>query len=242
MTDVANLWKFDLRQGRSKDPRQGACLLDAVSWLEYGELDDHPPCVCPAIATLGRTINDLMRRKPRQKLRAFIPRLVGTVDDYVVTYQRANYIRRMTLGLIGTVLEEPRLTNPNLSLKDATQIVHHMLLHFPWNLILHKALTMCDTPSPIAIADCAAKCLFEISCFKSPDNHSYHTWLEEKMVEMLDGVLQIGKQAEPVPEARLADANERFTQARRHGLAVFPPVSMAPQDRHTEEFLNSKAV
>ena len=78
--DITDIWKFVLRRGASRDPRQGACLLDAVSWLEYGTLGDHPPCVCPVIAAFGRGINDAMSDAGRQRLRAFIPRLVGTVD------------------------------------------------------------------------------------------------------------------------------------------------------------------
>src|ERR1041385_3644499 len=80
MTDISNIWQFPLRRGNSPDPREGACLLDAVSWIEYGTLGDHPPCVCPVIAAYGRGINDAMSDAGRQQLRAYIPRLVGTVD------------------------------------------------------------------------------------------------------------------------------------------------------------------
>ena len=78
--DLSTLWRFPLRRGNSDDPRNGACLLDAVSWLEYGTLGDHPRCVCPVIASFGRGINDAMTDAGRQRLRVFIPRLVGTVD------------------------------------------------------------------------------------------------------------------------------------------------------------------
>lgn len=80
MTDLSTLWAFELSKGNSKDPRKGACLLDAVSWLEYGHLGDHPECVCPVIAAYGRIINDLLPHAERQRLRVYIPRLVGTVD------------------------------------------------------------------------------------------------------------------------------------------------------------------
>jgi hypothetical protein len=79
-TETANLWRFDLRQGNSDKPQNGACLLDAVSWFEYGTLGDHPPCVCDVIACYGRSINDRLPDAERQRLKAYIPRLVGTVD------------------------------------------------------------------------------------------------------------------------------------------------------------------
>ncbi|MDE2469558.1 MAG: hypothetical protein KGL35_12630, partial [Bradyrhizobium sp.] len=91
MTDLSTLWHFPLRMGNSDDPRNGACLLDAVSWLEYGTLGDHPPCVCPVIAAFGRGINDAMSDTSRQRLRVFIPRLVGTVDP-AAERARAEYL------------------------------------------------------------------------------------------------------------------------------------------------------
>ena len=90
-TDLNDLWRFDLRRGKSSDPREGACLLDAVSWLEYGTLGDHPPCVCPVIAAFGRRINDAMSDAGRQRLKVFLPRLVGTVDPSA-EQARAEYL------------------------------------------------------------------------------------------------------------------------------------------------------
>ncbi|HEV2225043.1 MAG TPA: hypothetical protein VGR84_18775 [Candidatus Acidoferrales bacterium] len=76
-----NIWQFDLRRGNSQDPRQGACLLDAVSWFEYGTLGDHPTCVCETLAAPGRVINDFLPDDRRQELKILIPRLVGTAGD-----------------------------------------------------------------------------------------------------------------------------------------------------------------
>jgi hypothetical protein len=65
--------------------------LDAVSWLEYGRLGDHPACVCPVFAAFGRDINDAMSDAGRQRLKLFIPRLVGTVDP-AHEQERAEYL------------------------------------------------------------------------------------------------------------------------------------------------------
>lgn len=89
--DLNKLWPFELRRGPSKNPSQGACLLDAVSWFEYGCLDDHPPCVSPMLAALGRLLNDMSDDTERQELRRFIPLFPGTVD-VKADVDRADYL------------------------------------------------------------------------------------------------------------------------------------------------------
>jgi hypothetical protein len=81
MTDLSNIWRFDLTKGSSKDPRTGACLMDAVSWFEYGRLGDHPPCVAETLVAPGRIINDLLPDDRRQELKGLIPLMIGTAGD-----------------------------------------------------------------------------------------------------------------------------------------------------------------
>lgn len=85
------LWPFQLTRGHSKDPRKGACLLDAVSWFEDGCLNDKPTCVSPVLARLGHFANDVLDDTGRQELRRFIPRLVGPVDERADRL-RVNYL------------------------------------------------------------------------------------------------------------------------------------------------------
>jgi hypothetical protein len=81
MTDLSNIWRFDLTKGNSNDPRTGACLLDAVSWFEYGRLGDHPPCVAETLAAPGRVTNDILPDDRRQELKDLIPLMIGTAGD-----------------------------------------------------------------------------------------------------------------------------------------------------------------
>jgi hypothetical protein len=81
MIDMSNIWRFDLTKGNSSDPHMGACLLDAVSWFEYGRLGDHPLCVSETLAEPGRAINDLLPDDRRQELKALIPLMIGTAGD-----------------------------------------------------------------------------------------------------------------------------------------------------------------
>jgi hypothetical protein len=80
MTDVSSIWRFNLVPGLSEDPRQGACMMSALSWLHEGTLDDHPRCVCPVLAEFCRHANDTLDETDRQRLKLFIPRLAGSRD------------------------------------------------------------------------------------------------------------------------------------------------------------------
>ena len=92
MMDLNEIWPFELTAGRSKSPRQGACLMDAISWFEYGMLGDYPECVSSVLVPLGQAVNDFSDDRRRQELKRFIPRLVGTADP-VLDVLRADYIR-----------------------------------------------------------------------------------------------------------------------------------------------------
>jgi hypothetical protein len=93
MMDVNTIWPFHLTRGHSKDPRQGACLMDAISWFEYGMLNDHPPCVSPILVILGQVANDWSDDGQRQTLKRLIPKLVGTALDQRADHLRADYVR-----------------------------------------------------------------------------------------------------------------------------------------------------
>jgi hypothetical protein len=73
MQDITSIWRFDLTKGRSKHPRNGACVMSAVSWLTDGTLNDKPSCVSPVIAELCQFLNDEMPDDERQRLKVSIP-------------------------------------------------------------------------------------------------------------------------------------------------------------------------
>ena len=78
--NINEIWKFDLRQGGSNHPANGACIMNAVSWIAYGHLDDHPACACPVITAFAIRVNDMLPHDERQKLKPFIFRLMGSLD------------------------------------------------------------------------------------------------------------------------------------------------------------------
>lgn len=90
-TSIADIWQMPLHRGASQHPSNGACALDAISWLMYGQLGDEPICVCPIIADYVRAINDALDDVDRQKLRPYLMRLVATVEPAVES-ERAQYL------------------------------------------------------------------------------------------------------------------------------------------------------
>lgn len=96
----STLWPFRLTVGHSRNPRSGACLMDAVSWFEHGCLDDAPPCVSPVLTAIAQAANDWSNDADRQTLRRFIPLLPGTVDEEADRL-RADYLGFCIHRLLG---------------------------------------------------------------------------------------------------------------------------------------------
>lgn len=69
-----------LDYGQHSDPKDGACLMEAVSFIAGERWSDHPVCVHPVIASCARMVNDAVNDEERHKLVTLIPRLIGTND------------------------------------------------------------------------------------------------------------------------------------------------------------------
>jgi hypothetical protein len=120
-------WPFPLKRGNSRDLAQGACLLDAVSWIAYGKLGDHPPCVDPALAEYGRALDDWLPAAVRQRLRRFVPLLAGTAGAAALSARRRTLIWRKAweiAGAAGLQLRRGRTAtlNPIAALELALQL------------------------------------------------------------------------------------------------------------------------
>lgn len=80
MFDWSKIWSFKLTKGASNYPEYGACIMQAIDWLEYGRFSDRPHCVSPVIRDICVIINDVLSEEARQKLINYIPLLIGTTD------------------------------------------------------------------------------------------------------------------------------------------------------------------
>jgi hypothetical protein len=69
-----------LSSGAHASPSDGVSLMEAVSDLAREPWSKSPSCTSPTIATFARSLNDWLPDAERQRLKAYIPRLVGTAD------------------------------------------------------------------------------------------------------------------------------------------------------------------
>ena len=73
--------RLRLEGGSHQSPDEGVCLMEAVAWLACEPHTDHPDCTCPVLGAFGRGLNDCLDVERRQRLKPFIPELVGTASD-----------------------------------------------------------------------------------------------------------------------------------------------------------------
>jgi hypothetical protein len=69
-----------LRSGAHISPSDGVSLMEAVSDLAGEPWSNSPSCTSPVIAAYARSLNDWLPDDQRQRLKAYIPRLVGTAE------------------------------------------------------------------------------------------------------------------------------------------------------------------
>jgi hypothetical protein len=69
-----------LIHGAGVTPDQGACIMQAVAWLDSGgkEWNDAPDCVHPVLRKVAIWVNDTIGDVPRRQLWPLVPRLMGT--------------------------------------------------------------------------------------------------------------------------------------------------------------------
>ena len=58
-----------------------ACLLEVAAYMAGEPWSDAPQCVCPALATFGRRLNDALPDGPRQLLAQYLVPMLGTAGD-----------------------------------------------------------------------------------------------------------------------------------------------------------------
>ena len=76
--DLATL---TLASGGHRSLDDGACLLEAASYLAGEPWSDHPTCVSPVLGTYGRGLNDVLPHDLRQTLKPYLPQLLNTAGD-----------------------------------------------------------------------------------------------------------------------------------------------------------------
>jgi len=73
-----DLEKVTLAKGGHSSPKQGMCIMEAVSLIAGEKWSDHPECVSPAIGAFLRSWNDGLEDEPRQRLKPYALKVLGT--------------------------------------------------------------------------------------------------------------------------------------------------------------------
>lgn len=205
MSDIATLWNFDLCRGSTDHPRNGACLYDAANWILYGTVGDDPPSACPVIRAYAFRLNDLLPDDQRQRLKMFILRvidnrdpaseparaayLVQQVDKVIVPLARRTGKRdydAMTFAGIATA----QLAAAQTALAQAGAGAGD------WQDVAEYAANAVEAAAKAVATARARRRVYDAA------------------IEILDGVLKIGPQADPFDEAALREAIALFDSAR----------------------------
>jgi hypothetical protein len=113
---------IELAAGAHENAQAGMCAMEAAAYIAGEPFSDHPACVCPTIATFTRSWNDSLDDATRQRLKLYIPRMIGTAGD-------GNEIRRawlcmdwLTRECTPTWLDLAKLNNHAAALRDLPEI------------------------------------------------------------------------------------------------------------------------
>ncbi len=72
---------YTLAYGTHANPDDGRCAMEWVSHLAGEPHSDQPRCVSPVLRALCIALNDGLEDEPRQRLRPYLARTIGTADD-----------------------------------------------------------------------------------------------------------------------------------------------------------------
>lgn len=73
----------------SHPANDGLCVMEAVAFVAGEPHSDSPTCACPVVGTFLRYWNDGLDDAARQRLKVFVPRLVGSKASKAVEVRRA---------------------------------------------------------------------------------------------------------------------------------------------------------
>ena len=72
---------YTLAYGTHANPEDGRCAMEWVSHLAGEPHSDQPKCVSPVLRAICIALNDSLEDEPRQRLRPYLARTIGTADD-----------------------------------------------------------------------------------------------------------------------------------------------------------------
>jgi hypothetical protein len=70
-----------LLKGSHKTRKAGVCAMELVAWMAGEKHSDSPACVSPVLSSFLRRWNDDLDDDGRQRLKPYLPRVIGTAAD-----------------------------------------------------------------------------------------------------------------------------------------------------------------
>ncbi len=83
--------RFPLLPGSHPTREHGMCAMEMVAWLAGEQHSDEPECVCPTLASIVRTFNDVVPdvETRNRYVRTLVPRLIHTESTSELRERRA---------------------------------------------------------------------------------------------------------------------------------------------------------
>jgi hypothetical protein len=202
-TPIQDLWKYDLRQGKTDHPRNGACLFDAGMWLVYGRIGDNPPCSCPVIRAYATGLNDRMDDAARQLLKPFILRVVGNRDPAAEPARRMHIVAETARRVVPLAFG-PALAAEMRALPDDYGAIRRLMLRAR---AYARAKAARDATN-------AASAVYSAAWAGDTAAAADHVAAWPEAISILDGALRIGKQSPEFDPADIRAAVAAFELAR----------------------------
>jgi hypothetical protein len=80
---------YFVARGSHESPEEGLCAMEWVALIAGEPHTDKPECVSPLLRQFVIHLNDELADRPRQKLRPYLARMIGTKDD---GHEEARYL------------------------------------------------------------------------------------------------------------------------------------------------------
>ena len=78
---------YNLAYGTHASAQDGRCAMEWVSYLAGEPHSDQPTCVSPVLRAMCIALNDGLDQEPRQRLRPYLTRTIGTAEDSLDTWR-----------------------------------------------------------------------------------------------------------------------------------------------------------
>lgn len=78
---------YILAYGTHASPQDGRCAMEWVSYLAGEPHSDQPTCVSAVLRAMCIALNDGLDQQPRQRLRPYLTRTIGTAEDGLDTWR-----------------------------------------------------------------------------------------------------------------------------------------------------------